>query len=385
MPFNGMTNVQLALTHKDVNLIASLSRNASDFEVEVGINMLYGDGMEGFPNLLRIAIQQKNERVVNAMLEILGEQLAPFISSAFSTKECFEDLWKDYHKAFERILKKDELFWDVANLEVPSDVFTNESYFHAKVGTCEEIWPWNNSKNAATSEYWKSFHHSTVKDIEKKGDSTQVPACLKIFCIDDVCKMGLNGIIRFLLTHDAPSRIYKYSLVKSCITWKWEHIWRKYSKKNLVYYLFFLGVFSAYAILIGMHGYSMHEEHDMKITLGILLGVVGLLALNLVPQEMNQITNYTRDGKKLFPNDRLWGLKYYLGSRWNLVEVATCVVLLFAIVPLHILCYHSSEVVPYLFVVVAFECICIWLKVTFLVCFVVDSFVLGLVLCSSFF
>eukprot|EP00210_Caulerpa_lentillifera_P003430 g3273.t1 len=364
MPFNGMTNVHLCLTHKDVNMIGAISRNANEYDVEIALTVLKEDVINGFHNLLEFAIYQQNESVVNAILEILGEHLAPFISSSYLTKRCFENLWKGYRKAFERLLKKDLLYWDFTMLEVPSDVFTDDDYLGARVGTCSEVWPWNNSNNKdASSEYWRASHERTVKDIEKKGSLAQVTALLKIFCIDDVCKVGLNGIVRFLVTHEAPSRIYKCSLVRWCITWKWEHIWKSYSLRSFIYYIVFLGVFSAYAILVGMYGNKMHEEKGAQILLTVPLSIASGLALTMVPQEINQITTYTQDGRKLFPEDPFWGVKYYLSSRWNLVESLTCIILLLIILPLHIISFFYPSCVPCLYVVMAVECIIVWLKI----------------------
>eukprot|EP00210_Caulerpa_lentillifera_P003428 g3271.t1 len=363
MPFNGMTNIHLSLIHKDVSMTGALLKNASENDVEIALTVLKRDKMDSFHNLLEIAIQQKSESVVIAILDILGEHLTPFITSAFATRRCFEDLWKGYRKVFERMLKKDLLYWDLSILEVPSDVFTDD-YLSARVGTCTEVWPWNNSNNKkATSEYWRASHDQTVKDIERKGNLTQVTATLKIFCIDDVCKVGLNGIVRFLVTHNAPSRIYKCSLVRWCITWKWEHIWKSYSKKSFISYLIFLAVFSTYAILIGMYGNKLDEEGIEWIVLTAFMGFCCLMTLTVVPEKIIQIMTYTEDGNKLFPQVPFWGVKYYLGSRWNLVEVLTCVIMLFLILPLHLASLYFSFCIPCLYVVLAFECIVVWLKI----------------------
>eukprot|EP00210_Caulerpa_lentillifera_P001043 g1006.t1 len=364
MPFNGMTNIHLSLIHQDVGMTGALLKNASENEIEIALTVLKHKDMDGFQNLLELAIKQKNESVVDEILKILGKQLTPFVSSAFATKKCFVRLWKEYNKPFEKMLKKDLLCREVSRIEVPSDVFTNDDYVSARVGTCMEIWPYNNSiDKEITSEYWRASHASTTKDIERKGNLTQVMALFMIFCIDDVCKVGLNGILRFLLANDAPSRTYKFQLVRWCITWKWEFIWKSRSKRSFLYYLFFVGIFSAYAILMGISGNKMHKDGDDRIVLTVFLIVSCLLALGMVPQEINQLLTYTKDGKELFPDDRFWGVRYYLSSRWNIVDLLTYIILLFVICPLHLCTFYYPSCVPYLYGIIAFESVFIWIKI----------------------
>eukprot|EP00210_Caulerpa_lentillifera_P001037 g1000.t1 len=363
MPFNGMTNVHLSLINQDVGMTGALLKNASENDVEIALTVLKRNTMDQFHNLLDIAIEQKNKKLVNTILELLEEHPVSFISSAMSIKRCFEELWRSYRKSLERVLKKDFLCREFSRLEVPSDILSSNNYLGVRVGTCTDIDILNNSYNEeATSEYWRASHKYTIENIRNNGNMTQVTAVLKIFCIDDVCKVGLNGIIRLLLALRAPSRIYSFSLIRWCIIWKWEHIWKSKTKRSLLYYLFFLGVFSAYAILMGVYGNKIHEKENNVIIVTFPLVLSCLLAVSMVPQEMNQLTTYIKDGKTLFPANPSWGIKYYFSSRWNLVDLFTYVVLLLVILPLHLCSLSIDSILPCLYGVIAFECIFVWLK-----------------------
>eukprot|EP00210_Caulerpa_lentillifera_P007841 g7483.t1 len=72
---------------------------------------------------------------------------------------------------------------------------------------------------------------------------------------------------------------------------------------------------------------------------------------------------YIRDGKKLFPNDRLWGLRKYWSSGWNIVEVVSYIMVIMVISSLHFANLLNLDVWSILSACIAVESILIWIKV----------------------
>jgi len=76
------------------------------------------------------------------------------------------------------------------------------------------------SSRGSSFSYWRSRHKNHAIKIEGRGDPRKTKATLKVFYMDDVCRVGLKGIIRFLLMNNAPSYIFKSSLIKWVIIFK---------------------------------------------------------------------------------------------------------------------------------------------------------------------
>lgn len=364
MTFNKKTSFQLAIENKDGTVMRKLFDSASKYQIKLNSSWIKTYDDQGSCNFLRIAIDEKNEAMVKFFLDMMAKHLFSFNDTASILKSCFKDLWIKYRTFFEPMLLTDCFLWDVCQIEVPSDVFTVESQVAARTGTCSSLANWENASSERHElGHWNAHNSNCIREIKATGSPTMAKAVVKCFSIADACKSGLNGITRFLLMTNAPSYIYRTTLVEWTITRKWEKIWRKRCRRTLLMYFLLVAFFSAYAMSIG---FEKHEEGEAlwhEVLFAAFLVVSVILVSIMFKQEGTQLRTYRNDGMQLFPHKKTWGIKYYFKSRWNWVELITYTILLTIIPSLHIMSIFYSSCLPWLHTFVAIETILIWTKV----------------------
>jgi len=88
------------------------------------------------------------------------------------------------------------------------------------------------------------------------------------------------------------------------------------------------------------------------------------LSMDLAKEEFAQMRTYIKDGRKLFPEDRLWGVKYYFSSSWNIFETILCFLLIVGLGSFHILSIWDSMFIPWYQNIIAISIILAWIKVS---------------------
>jgi len=366
MKFNGVTNFQLAFTSDDKTMVSKLMRTATECGIHFDIG--WNEETRGAKqrDLLEKAIIDQNNGLVRVILDAIKDQAINFHEAGLIMRNNFEELWLSYHSLIEPLLVKDFLSWDACEVEVPSKMFRGKPRDMCCTKTSNTFvnWKLTSNKEEAT-KLWTITNATFRKRFEKNDHIEKVRAIVKYFCISDICKIGSNGILRFLLFQNTPSYIFKVDIIKWTITYKWEHIWRKRFFKMVFMYGVLIVCFTTYNVCIAYYGTDLKEE-SLKVQFSLAVPLIPsmVLALNHMLFEYNQVKTYIKDGNRLFPNNRWWGFKHYLRSIWNWIEFITYMMIVFIIPLFHVLaCFHLSFV-PYLYSFVSCGAILVWIKVS---------------------
>ena len=139
-------------------------------------------------------------------------------------------------------------------------------------------------------------------------------------------------------------------------------LWKKRRHSNAVLYMTFLFVYSFYARLIGFK--NDFKDKDMLIlTLRFMsLMLSWIYAFWMMHEECQRIISLVKDGKKLV-DSKFRGLKIHFYSKWNWVQLTSCMTLLVFIPSLHALAYRNPVYNSKLAVFVGIESILVWFKV----------------------
>lgn len=362
MPFNGRSNCDIVLDTDDMSMAWKFSNVARNNGIVLSNawNAVIPTGQ--YDNLLELVVVVNDYALVKECLACITEKM-PDSDGATTIRKCFGKLWTNFRSLLIPIIEEDALLTAICDVEIYTDVLYTKDHIQARVGTYDSVQDWKDASRDGTSFYfWKSFNERHAIKIDRHGNPTKAEAKLMVFYIDDVCKVGLNGIIRFLLMHNAPSHIFKSSLIKWIIMFKWEQIWKRRSIINCIFYLCYIGTFSAYTICIGFYHRSLNSIGVSWAYLSAFLFVTLLMALFMAYKEVIQLITCCSDGKELF-SSHWYGVKSYLSSPWNLLEVLSYI-LLFVVLCLHVGClYNTSSILPLLYVCSAIENLLMWIKV----------------------
>eukprot|EP00210_Caulerpa_lentillifera_P007770 g7414.t2 len=364
MKFNGKTNFQLAFENKDKALMMKLLHYGDQHGLSLNDVLVGSFGEEFSNNLLKLAIENENEAGVAFFFDLLEKGSLPFDQGASMLKDEFSNLWMHYRSLLEPKIMNNCLERRICDIEVPIEVVGGSESIEARMGTIDTIDDWEHAANQGTVlEYYKSLHGEALKHIAKKGNNATTTAMVVIFTIASICKLGLNGIIRPLLMQEAPSHVFGASLLKWVVELKWKKIWKKRSRKSLYFYLVYMLIYSVYSIWIILSRTHVGQDMVISVCLTILLLASVVFAFILLYQEYIQMKTYIQDGKKLFRNDPMWGLRKYWSSGWNIVEVASYIMVILVISSLHFANLFNFDVWSLLSACIAIEAILIWIKV----------------------
>eukprot|EP00210_Caulerpa_lentillifera_P008455 g8067.t1 len=319
MEVEGVSNFQFMLLSETPELLNKASKLASKHQLQVSCT--YSNEESASTTLMRHAIDQKLVNTIQTCLSLLCEGLFPFPTSSAMLKECFYDL----------------LSISLCEVEVPSVIFNKQKANSAAIlGTSNTVMEWWQESNVKLlSQHWECENEEQIKELNKEENPSSITASICFFPIQDACKLGLNGIIRFLLMQEAPSWVFKTNLVKSVITWKWEKIWKKRCVHDLLQYATFLLIYTVYALGVGLRGTKLTHSLIDRLVLTLLLVLVWILAFWMLVQECLQLRTFLKDGNKRF-GMWSWGARYYFfQSQWNLIELFSYTLLLFIIPILH--------------------------------------------------
>jgi len=365
MSFNGKSNFQLALENKDKAMLIKLIDYANQLGISSKDLFLQSFGQTPF-DLMRNAIKEQNEATVVFLLDLVGTKTFPFEDEAMLLKEGFQGLWLEYRALLEQKIRNKTLEWTTCELEIPIDVFKKDANVGARVGTSDSMTKWLEAVDQGhVFTYWRSQHSEHLKETGRGWSNTTTTTIVVFFTIANICKIGLNGIIRFLLMQGAPLHMFKTPLLKWVITFKWERVWKKRSLKKFVYYLCFMVLYSMYSIWIAFSSNDLGKDKVTSTCLTTLIVALMVVSSMLIHQEYVQMKTYIKDGKTLFHDNRIWGVRQYLSSLWNIVEVLSYLILVLVIPALHFSTLGGVDVSIVLYMFVALETLLIWIKVTY--------------------
>eukprot|EP00210_Caulerpa_lentillifera_P008889 g8481.t1 len=290
MPFNGMTNLHFTITCRDVDMMKAISKSAREQNVMLGIRAYQNSHRKYKSNLLEVAIRQKSEDLVWAVLDLYEKQEIPFSSAATVMKESFELLWNTNRAIFEEMLSTDLLAWELHRVDIPSRLLECNEHINAHIGTLEAPLTWKRKTcEEAASDICESIKLTIKEDDEQSIGDTKVKAIMKVFCLEDICKIGSNGIIRFLLSRRAPSHLFKTPLIKWTILWKWEHLWKQNSIMSCVHYMIMLALFTTYIICFSLYEDKLQNDVVFQWWLTIILLVLVLMVVGMCLEEVKEL------------------------------------------------------------------------------------------------
>lgn len=360
-----MTNFNIAFMNKDKAMMTKLVKHANQYGISSYDLIAQNFGDQISADFLKKSIEDDNEAGVAFFFDLLEKRSLSFDTGASMLKDEFENLWLKYKALLERAIMNNGLEWKICNVEVPIDVLSKKVNVETRLGTCNSMIKWDEaSKQGNVSTYWKSLHESGLQDIKSRTSNATTSAILIFFAISNTCKIGLHGIIRFLLMQEVPSCIFKTPLLKWVIVFKWEKIWKKKSVSNFVSYLCFMGIYSVYSIWIAFVGKNLCNDVVASVCLTLLLLILIIIASVMLHQEYTQLRTYINDGKHLFPKDPTWGSRQYFSSIWNMVEVVSDLVLILVIPIFHFTSMLGIDLTLFLFTFIALESIFVWIKVS---------------------
>ena len=192
----------------------------------------------------------------------------------------------------------------------------------------------------------------------------------------------MNGNIRPLLLRNVPAHFFEYDVLRWTVQFKWAKVWRSRFVEDACYYAVFLAVFTAYALLLSTIQELSNTSFANKTASSCLVAVAAVFHIRLGIKEHRQLENYMKDAKsyvevpfretnrKKAERDKTtcsgWlGFQYYFRFTWNWVDLASCVLLLAIIVPLHLYSLVSSQTEEWLSASVAIEALVVYAKVRF--------------------
>lgn len=365
MPFNGESNIRLALENKNKAVMAMSAERATRSGQSYHDGLLQGFRKHSLKDLLKDIIKNSDEFGVQSLLDLkIGKHLS-FETGTLLLKEGFEGLWSSYRSLLKPRIMANDLSWTVCEIELPIDVFSKDTSVLARARTVESIDDWEKANtNGDALEHWKKSHDKYLKKIKRRSNAT-ITAIVTFFTIADACKVGLNGIVRSLLMQDAPSCMFSAPLLKWVVLYKWEKVWKKKSLIKLVLYLVFVALYSLYSIWIAFIGHNLSNNPLAKVGLTILVLILMVVAIMLLRQEITQLRTLIKDGKNLFLKNDTLGWWIYWRSRWNIVEVLSYIILMAVIPTLHFANLYGIDILKLFYVVVALETFLVWIKVCY--------------------
>eukprot|EP00210_Caulerpa_lentillifera_P007751 g7397.t1 len=362
--FNGKTNFQLAFENKDKALMMKLLHYGDRHGLSLNDVFVRSFGEEFSNNFLKLAIENKNEAGVTLFFDLLEKRTLPFEQGASMLKDEFSNLWMHYRSILEPRIMSNFLERQICDIEVPIEVVGGSGSTEARMGTINSMDGWEQAANQGTiTTYYKSVHGEALEHITKKGSNATTTAMVVVFTIASICKLGLNGIIRPLLMQEAPSHVFDSSLLKWVVEYKWNKIWKNRSWKSVVFYLVYMILYSVYGIWMTLARRHLGHHVVLGVCLSVLLFASMVFASILLYLEYVQMRTYIKDGKELFPEDPMWGLRKYWSSGWNIVEVVSYIMVITVIPSLHVANLLNLDVWSILSACIAIEAILIWMKV----------------------
>lgn len=340
-------------------IVAVATRNAS----QLALN--WTPLSDGPTNILQSELLTRSTNYIRDAVQHICSKLVPFNMAAAITKASFRTLSSEHLDILSDALYKDDLILQACILNVHVDFLNpklrQDSAVH--IITADTILEWLHVTDPNVLEKnWRWQNLDTVRGMERDGNVSTILAVLKIICIEDAAKVGMKGIIRPLLLQQAPPHIFKYDVVKWVILYKWFRIWKSRFIWSAVRYFSFLASFTLYAVLVGNSVDISAESDWRKIFMTAVQLVIFVFGVLMLTEEISQIRTFVRDGMDYF-GQQIWGFNYFLRSRWNWLDMVSCILLTVFIPVFHYLALFDVGYDQILSAVIAVESILAFIKV----------------------
>eukprot|EP00210_Caulerpa_lentillifera_P003347 g3193.t1 len=260
---------------------------------------------------------------VKFYIQIFAHESFDFVEGARIIKHNFKTLWKHYNSLAIEILEDDILGRDVRSINVPIEVFTDESNKGRRVGTCDSITEWTPTLEGGTPlNDWLQQNPTGMGSIREQSKTVLVKASVKIYCFEDLCQVGLEGILRFLLLNKAPTSVYKTPLVKHILDFKWERGWKRKTRWRLTWFFMLYVLFPIVLYVAAFIASAFASKRACDIVFYALFAEwLFILAGLKVLRAWRQCGQNIRDNQEIFSSRSLPGIKHYISSQQNIVDL----------------------------------------------------------------
>lgn len=352
-----------AFLRKNQSMVDSIMSIAEQSGALLALNWKPSSDSAG--DVLQSSLSTHSTNDVRDAVNLVCSRASPFGRAANIIKTCFRTLLSQYLDIMDKALADNLFVMEACLLNVHVDFMhprlRRDMAVH--ITTSDTYLEWINTTDPDALEMnWKAQNSDAVSFMEKDGNVSTTQACLKIICIEDAAKVGMKGIIRPLLLQKAPAHIFKSDVVKWVVLYKWFKIWKSRFIRSVVRYFAFLVFFTFYAYLVGHSPEISDESQERKILTASVLAVNVGFGVLMSSEEIFQIRTFCRDGKDYLGRQK-HGLYYFLRSRWNWLDMASCFLLTIFIPALHVLALLEFGYERTLSAVVAVEAILASIKV----------------------
>ena len=337
---------------------------------------------EASSDILMMALKEKSKERVKEAVELICSPTTPFRSAAWLMKKYYKQLWKEYPEVIMNILFYTPVFFETCQPRVYDDLLNLASWKNKALhqGTSDTVSNWEFidfpdrldkrqelriQKNIVGEEHKddKALCQSTSNTISN-GELIDIPnhpdrrqelrirqtagreereedhrataqASLKFLRIEDAARHGMNGIIRPLLMRNAPVEIFRSKAIKAVTQYKWLTYWRNGFRWYVGYYALFLVVFTAYSSLVARSSAVCEGNHSIDRLKHCCLALMVAFGLKMLYEEVSQLCTLMEDGR-VHLHSRMKGAAYFFKSKWNWLDLASCIILLLFIPTLHI-------------------------------------------------
>ncbi|CAD7700864.1 unnamed protein product [Ostreobium quekettii] len=275
-------------------------------------------------NGLQIAIDKRSPELTRALLEALlaGLTTQTVLTAVF--EESLLNLGKVYPALLTEVISDERMLQMIGETHSAEDAF-GETFF--LTGTSDKYWPATHT----LGDLWEELKPET-----KTTGGVQLTADAKVIPYPDIAQIGMDGILRPLLLEGMPKKIFSSKTMMSVIDYKWKTYARELMLEEIVHYVFMLLFFTAYTIAVGLRKQEFDDAHDaVKGDRGVqslvfLILTTILAAMNFV-REIKQILTYLKE----FPKTRYEGMRVWVSSKWNVMELMSYIFLVLVIPVLH--------------------------------------------------
>lgn len=358
-----MSIFQEAFLKKNQEMVDCIREVAKKNKFELAVEWMLPHGKTD--NLLQAALHRNLTNDVNNALALVCSSLVPFNAAASVMKAAFPDILLKHPEIMETALADNDFVREACQLRLHIG-FLNQKLRQdtaVHIMTSDTFLEWNCVVDPDCIERnFRDQNATTVESMESHNDVSTTTASLRYVAIENAAKIGMNGILRPLLMYKAAAHVFKTPAVKLVILYKWFKIWKKRFIKSAMFYSSFLVCFVIYAVLTASSS-EISEQNVRRKTVSLLFlaGNVGF-AVRMLIEEIRPIKVYQEDGQKLL-GKRIWGLCYFLSSRWNILDMISCFLLLVVIPISHGVALSRSGYDDWLSAIVAAEAILASVKV----------------------
>lgn len=276
-------------------------------------------------NALYVALMRHLPTCVKILLERLMEGVTTDYSLSTILRDSLVELAVLYPKRFCEVMEDQRFVRKLGTFWFDEKAFRHTSILGSSkfaVMTDDRVigeFPEPNEFSSKALSVW----NERVPDSEVRGDldehDTTVNAEAQVVPVKDIAQIGKRGLIHNLLLRKVDDRVYATCTIKYVITYKW----RTYGLNLL------LEEFGHHAILLVMFtSYVFVVDRESTIDL-VLLFLSVAMALMTMFREFQQLRTYWID-------NGIKGLCHWFTSHWNLLELASYLLLIFVIPALHL-------------------------------------------------